>query len=126
MVPLACFSPLKCPAPGQLGPAFPIDLPTQQSASRTKPLNETSYPGTLRFMRQLVEARIQAGSSKMRRTGADGGAGGADAASSAAGDTPASARRGEDFNAAARVTMQLASSFVLQVRRMSTSLGFRV
>ncbi len=80
-------------------------------------------------MRQLVEARCQAGSSKMRRTTgaavaappqldagtADGAAGGA--VELAAADRPlASSRRGEDFDAAARVAMELATSFMFKVR----------
>lgn len=91
------------------------------------PLDTTACCTSRRFMRQLVEARCQAGSSKMRRTtgaamaappqldarAADGTAGGAVEAA----DRPlASSRRGEDFDAAARVAMELATSFMFKVR----------
>lgn len=92
-------------------------------------------PSQRRFMRQLVEARSQSGSSKMRRTAgaaavapaqppqqqqeqdaaAPAAAGAAGAAPAAADRPPAPSRRGEDFDAAARVAMELATSFMFRV-----------
>jgi hypothetical protein len=71
-------------------------------------------------MRQLVEARSRAGSSKMRRTtGVAGPAAGSTSAAApaaaAAERQPAPSRRGEDFDAAAVEAMDTATSFLFSV-----------
>lgn len=75
---------------------------------------------TRRFMRQLVEARSRAGSSKMRRTTGTasptvGMSAAAVASAAAAERQPAPSRRGEDFDAAAIEAMDTATSFLFSV-----------
>ncbi len=85
-------------------------------------------------MRQLLEARSRAGSSKMRRT-AGAGSGPAPpqqtpeqqprdpaAAAITSDRPPAPARRGEDFDDAALAAMELATSFLFSVGGSATRL----